>query len=162
MFQVSSKDVIDGGTAAPLLVYDKGGCNGRDCSPQLSWQGAPKGTQSFAITLHDPDAPRNGGWWHWLVFDIPATVNSLPTAAGSADGKALPPQAIQLLNDYGERGYGGPCPPKGHGAHHYVLTVHALRVLTLEAGPDDAPAAVERAILREELGKAVLTFRYGR
>lgn len=162
MFTVSSTDVIEGGTAAPLLVYDKGGCNGRDCSPQLSWEGAPKGTQSFAITLHDPDAPRNGGWWHWLVFDIPSTVHSLPTAAGSADGSALPPQAIQLLNDYGERGYGGPCPPKGNGAHHYVLTVHALRVPTLGAGPEDAPAAVERAILREEIGKAVLTFRYGR
>ena len=90
------------------------------------------------------------------MFDIPATVNSLPSAAGSADGGALPPQAIQLLNDYGERGYGGPCPAKGHGAHHYVLTVHALRVPVLGAGPEDAPAAVECAILREEIGKAVL------
>jgi Raf kinase inhibitor-like YbhB/YbcL family protein len=161
MFTVTSEDVIEGATAAPLLVYDKGSCNGRDCSPQLSWAGAPEGTQSYAITLHDPDAPRNGGWWHWVVFNIPATVHSLPTAAGSADGKALPPGAIQLVNDYGERGYGGPCPPAGHAAHHYILTIHALRVPTLGARAQDTPAVVERTILSEELGKAVLTFRYG-
>lgn len=159
---LTSIDVIDGALAGTSLVYDKGGCTGGNRSPHLSWTGAPPGTKSFAITLHDPDAPRKGGWWHWVAFDLPASTVVLPSGAGDVSGLHMPAGTIQIMSDYRERGYGGPCPPKGHGVHHYHLMLHALDVAHLGSNADAQPADVLRAIVKHELASARLVFLYER
>ena len=95
-------------------------------SPQLSWSDAPKGTAAFAITAYDPDAPSGSGWWHWQIVNIPANVTSLPADAGDQSKKLAPKGSRQIDNDYGFAGFGGACPPGGHGVHRYQFTVHAL------------------------------------
>ncbi|MEM7195874.1 MAG: YbhB/YbcL family Raf kinase inhibitor-like protein [Pseudomonadota bacterium] len=102
------------------------GCSGEDLSPQLSWEGAPEGTEAFAVTVYDPDAPTGSGWWHWQIVNIPKTITSLAAGAGSPNSNMSPSGSIQTSNDYGVAGFGGACPPEGHGAHRYQFTVHAL------------------------------------
>ena len=119
-------NAIRKGKSIPIeQVFNGSGCDGQNISPDLEWSGAPKNTKAFAVTVFDPDAPTGSGWWHWIVFNIPANVNHLALGAGS--GKApLPEGAIQGRNDYGQFGYGGPCPPPGK-PHRYVFTVYALK-----------------------------------
>ena len=93
------------------------GCTGTNQSPQLSWAIVPQGTKSFAVTMYDPDVPTANGWWHWLVFDIPANSNEFMANAGNLDAKLLPEGIIQSGTDYRAKGYGGPFPPEGHGSH---------------------------------------------
>ena len=82
-FTLSSRDFSPGGTLADEQAFDGMGCTGQNLSPELRWSGAPAGTKSFALMLHDPDAPTGGaGWWHWIAFDIPATVTELAKGAG--------------------------------------------------------------------------------
>jgi len=97
-------------------------CDGKDISPQLSWEDAPAGTKSFALSVTDPDAP-GGTWIHWLVHDIPKDVRSI-------DRGSLPKGAKQVENDFGNKDYGGPCPPSG--THRYIFTIYALDAERLE------------------------------
>ncbi|MFT5420719.1 MAG: Raf kinase inhibitor-like YbhB/YbcL family protein [Candidatus Endobugula sp.] len=117
------------------------GCSGEDLSPHLQWSNAPKGTKSFAVTAYDPDAPTGSGWWHWQVINIPANVTQLSNNAGSVKESLSPSGSTQIKNDYGSRGFGGACPPEGHGIHHYRFTVHAISVEKLEL-PEDASGAL--------------------
>ena len=127
-FEVSSADIKDGKTLANAQVFNGFGCTGGNVAPQISWKGAPKDAKSFAVTVYDPDAPTGSGWWHWIVFDIPATFNGLPGGASSApDAKIkLPEGAKQGRNDYGSRDFGGACSPLGDKPLRYIVTVHAL------------------------------------
>ena len=164
-FTVSSADVRDGAFTAKQ-ESNAFGCGGENLSPALSWAGAPAGTRSFAVTVFDPDAPTGSGFWHWIVYDIPATVDSLPSGAGrpAREGAAplLPPGAVQAVTDFGAPAFGGPCPPPGDAAHRYVITVHALRTDHLEV-PEGATSAVVRFILHAHtLATASLTARYAR
>lgn len=118
--EVSSPSVANGASLSPDQV--KNGCGGKNISPALSWSGAPTAAKSFAVTTFDPDA--HDGWWHWIVFDISASVQALPANAGS--GVGLPVGAVQGENDFGDASYGGACPPPGSGQHHYLFTVWAL------------------------------------
>ena len=103
-------------------AFNQFGCKGENISPYLFWSEAPKNTKSFVITLYDIDAPN--GWWHWIVANIPASVNALEENASMA--KHLPKGAFELKNSYGTLGYGGPCPPKNDKAHRYIFTIYAL------------------------------------
>ena len=157
---VSSPDLHPGGTLPLRQVYRGHGCTGANLSPALQWAHAPAGTRSYAITLHDPDAPHPGGWWHWVVYDLPAATTSLPEGAGRADAALLPPGAHQGRNDFGSADYGGACPPPDDHPHRYVLTVHALDVASLGL-PAGAPAAsVADAIRSHQIasGQLVTTF----
>jgi len=138
---LSSNDISHGEMMADTQEFNGFGCSGSDISPHLKWSGAPKGTKSFAITAYDPDAPTGSGWWHWQVVNISKTVMELPTGAGSTKEILAPKGSMQIINDYGDRGFGGACPPPGHGVHRYKFTVHALSVEKLEL-PENASGAL--------------------
>lgn len=137
-FSVSSKDIAHGEFMNKAQEFQGFGCDGGNKSPQLSWSGAPKGTEAFAVFAYDPDAPTGSGWWHWQVVNISKDVNTLD--AGVTDSSASLKDAQQIKNDYGVAGFGGACPPEGHGAHRYQFTVYALsKKLEL---PEDASGAL--------------------
>jgi Raf kinase inhibitor-like YbhB/YbcL family protein len=162
---VTSPDVKEGATIANEQVFKGFGCTGNNVSPALSWSGAPAGTKSFAVSIYDPDAPTGSGFWHWVVFNIPANVSSLPKGAGDAKKKKLTPKgAVQSRTDFGSDGYGGPCPPKGDQPHHYQITVFAVDVDKLPDAKDhNASAALVGFDLHfHTLAKATLTGVYGR
>jgi Raf kinase inhibitor-like YbhB/YbcL family protein len=159
-FTLTSADV--GGQATMRQVFNGFGCTGENMSPQLSWANAPEGTKSFAITVYDPDAPTGSGWWHWLAFDIPATTKGLPAGAGTPGKPGMPEGAIQSRTDFGATGYGGPCPPPGHGLHEYMVTVYALKTDKLGLDANATPAVVGYTINSQMLAKASIVFYYGR
>jgi Raf kinase inhibitor-like YbhB/YbcL family protein len=161
---LSSAEVKDGGTIANDQVFKGFGCTGNNVSPSLSWSGAPAATKSFALSIYDPDAPTGSGWWHWVVFNIPANVTSLPKGAGDVKSAGMPKGAIQSRTDFGADGYGGPCPPPGDKPHRYQITVFAVDVDKLpDAKDDNASAALVGFDLHfHTLAKASLTATYGR
>ena len=162
VFQLSSTDIAPDSEIPSEFLYNGFGCTGTNMSPALSWSGAPEGTNSFAITVFDPDAPTGSGWWHWIVYDISPKVTELKTGAGVLRSLMMPVGAKVGTSDYGTKAYGGPCPPKGHGVHHYVFTVFALTVETLDV-PDDASAALIGFNLHGNmLAKASFTALYSR
>ena len=118
------------------------GCEGGNLSPQLGWSDAPAGTQSFAVTCFDPDAPTGSGFWHWVVVNIPANVTALPLGAGDPAAGRLPGSALQVRTDFGKPGYGGPCPPEGANIHRYVFTLHAVDLKVLPVTADTSAAVV--------------------
>jgi hypothetical protein len=129
---VTSSTFTAGGTLPSTMIYNSFGCTGGDQSPQLTWTAGPTGTVTYAVTIFDPDAPTNVGFWHWLVYNIPSTTTGLAAGipvtgqAGVAGAGVLPAGASQAMDDYGVQGYGGPCPPVGGGTHTYIFTVTAL------------------------------------
>jgi len=162
-FELKSPDIAEGKTIGMKHVFNAFGCTGENLSPALEWSEPPAGTKSFAVLAHDPDAPTGGaGFWHWLAIDLPASARGLPQGAGAPDGKLLPAGAKQLETDFGEIGYGGPCPPKGHGPHRYVFTVYALPVEKLDVAPNARTAIVGFTITQSALAKASLTATFGR
>lgn len=125
-------------------------CEGKNVSPPLAWSGAPAKTQSYALTVEDPDAPK-GTVTHWLMFNIPAKLAALP------DATALPPNAKEGLNSANAKGYHGPCPPSGQ--HHYVFTLYALDAM-LNVTQPPTKAQLEAAMKPHVLGRATLTGLY--
>src|SRR5262249_44010338 len=109
-FSLASTDLV-GGMFSVAQTFNGFGCSGQNVSPALRWSNPPAGTQSFVLTMFDPDAPTGSGFWHWTVFDIPATTTGLPANAGAQAGGSLPAGAVQGYVDFGRPGYGGPCPP---------------------------------------------------
>jgi hypothetical protein len=159
-FDLRSPDVSEGATLSKAQVYSGYGCTGDNLSPALAWTGAPAGTRSFAVTVYDPDAPTGSGWWHWLVYDLPAAINSLPRGIGRS--AELPAGAQQARNDFGTRDFGGACPPPGNKPHRYIFTIHALKVDKLDVPPDASAARVGVAINVNQIDKTSITARYGR
>jgi Raf kinase inhibitor-like YbhB/YbcL family protein len=118
------------------LRYASTGAGGQNVSPPLSWSGAPRGTRSFMLVCVDPDA---NDFIHWIVYDIPASVNSL--SEGVPNESSLPNGAKQAKNDAGTIGYFGPEPPPGE-EHRYVFLLYALAVDTLGLEPGASPESV--------------------
>jgi Raf kinase inhibitor-like YbhB/YbcL family protein len=152
-FEVRSNDVADGQPLNKPHVSGFMGAGGEDVSPHLSWSGAPEGTQSYAVTIYDPDAPTASGFWHWAVFNIPADVSELPTGAS---GTNMPAGAVELRNDGGRTGYAGAAPPPGHGTHHYHVVVHAVDVPSLDIPADASPAYLGFNLFMHTLGRAMI------
>lgn len=159
-FTLKSNDI--GGQSTKKQEFNGFGCTGENASPQLSWSNAPIGTKSFAITMYDPDAPTGSGFWHWVVFDLPSNVNDLVAKAGNVDLKLAPATAIQSKTDFGGNGYGGPCPPVGHGIHEYVFTVHALKTDKLGLDANANPALVGYYLWLNTIEKASIVMYYKR
>ncbi|MDQ0261621.1 YbhB/YbcL family Raf kinase inhibitor-like protein [Sinomonas atrocyanea] len=156
-FTVTSTTVADGQPWPPRQYSGAFGVpGGEDVSPQLSWSGAPEGTKSYAVTVYDPDAPTQSGFWHWAVANIPASVTELAEGAGTATGEDMPDGAIQLKNDGGTAQFVGAAPPAGHGTHRYFITVHALDVEDIGVNGDSSPAFLGFNIFFHTLGRAGL------
>lgn len=161
-FTLSSKEVA-GGKQIPLAqVFGGMGCTGKNLSPGLAWHGAPAGTKSYALTMYDPDAPTGSGWWHWVVYDIPASATSLAPGAGDPARKLLPAGAMQGNTDFGAPGYGGPCPPAGDKPHHYIFTLYALKTARLDVPAGATAAYVGFNIHANAIGSATFTALFGR
>jgi Raf kinase inhibitor-like YbhB/YbcL family protein len=161
-FQLTSPTIKHKGTIGKAHVFDGFGCVGDNVSPELRWTNAPKGTKSFAVTMYDPDAPTGSGWWHWVIFNIPPDISALAAGAGQLGGPGEPQRAVQSMTDFGEPGYGGPCPPAGHKAHRYVFTVYALKVEQLSLKPQASGAMVGYYLNQNALAKASFTGLYSR
>ncbi len=136
------------------------GVNGGNRSPALHWENAPAGTQSFAITVYDPDAPTGSGFWHWVLVNLPATLTALPENAGAAADSLLPAGALQLRNDYGDVGFGGAAPPRGDPPHRYVFRIHALKLAQLPLNAETTNAIARFMIHLNVLDSAAYTGLY--
>ena len=161
-FALSSPTIAPNSTLSKAQVFKGFGCTGDNISPALHWTPGPAGTKSYALTVYDPDAPTGSGWWHWVIYDIPASVTGLAQGAGDVSGKQLPAGAVQGRTDYGSAGFGGACPPVGDKPHHYIFTVYALKQDKLDVPADASPALIGYMIHANELAKASFTARYGR
>lgn len=161
-FEVTSPQIKAGGRVGEEQVFNSFGCQGGNVSPALQWSGAPKGTKSFAVTVYDPDAPTGSGWWHWVVFNIPADATSLAKNAGDPAVNLTPAGSVQSRTDYGKPGYGGACPPVGDKAHRYEFTVYALKIDKLPLDESSPAAMVGFYIHQNLIQKAVLKAQYSR
>jgi Raf kinase inhibitor-like YbhB/YbcL family protein len=158
-FTLTSPDIKPGSKIGEQFVFNSFGCNGPNMSPALTWSGAPPGTKSFVLTIYDPDAPTGSGFWHWVIYNIPASASGLPQGSGMP-GKE-PPGAVQSGNDFGTAGYGGPCPPKGAKPHHYVFTLYAEKTDKLEVPPNPTNAVIGFVTRAGAIAKTGFTAIYG-
>jgi Raf kinase inhibitor-like YbhB/YbcL family protein len=174
-FTFSSPDLA-GGTFTNKFILNGFGCTGQNVSPALTWSHAPAGTRSFAVQVHDLDAPTGSGFWHWAVYNIPASTTALQQGTGNS-AASLPAGAFAGNTDFldtgatgGNGNYGGPCPPAGDMPHRYVFTLYALAVDKIEVAggvPRTATAGLLSFVLNKGvgpalLGKASFTVTYGR
>ncbi len=143
-------------TSLPLVhTFNQFGCSGDNTAPSLAWSPGPEDTQSYAVVAFDPDAPTGVGFFHLLVYNIGKDVTQL-------DPSSLPPGAAYGRNDYGATGYGGPCPPKGHGAHRYVFSVYALNAESLDLGEAPSGALLRFMIKQHAVAAGHIVGYYGR
>lgn len=164
MFTVWSPDLASG-TFDKKFTLNAFGCTGSNLSPAIQWANLPAGTKSLALQVQDKGATTDAGFWHWTVYNIPATASGLPQGAGNAPG-TLPAPAFGGANDFldtgatgGNGNYGGPCPPVGDKPHRYVFTLYALSVADVQAAsgiPKTSTAALHSFILNKGLGDKVL------
>lgn len=162
VFRLTSPDLPSGRFILEQYVANEFGCHGGNQSPALQWSGAPDGTKSFAVTMYDPYKPPVSGWWHWIVYDLPATTVGLPRQAGAAGGAGLPSGAKQGLpdGDAPQPHYYGPCPDQGDPPHHYVITVYALSVDHLDVPSTATAADVDYVIAGKRIGTASIMRPY--
>jgi Raf kinase inhibitor-like YbhB/YbcL family protein len=156
---LTSPDFAEGASLPEAQVLNGFGCAGGNSSPALDWSGAPEGTRSFVLTVHDPDAPTGSGWWHWTVANIPATVTGLAAGASPA---GLPAGAVEGRTDFGTPGFGGACPPEGEAPHRYVFTLFAIPESTLPLDANASGAMVGDYARAMALETATLTALHGR
>jgi Raf kinase inhibitor-like YbhB/YbcL family protein len=154
-FQLASDAFSDGD-----IIPVKFTCDGEDVSPQLSWSGLPQGTRSLALIMYDPDAPA-GTFIHWVIYNIPPTLSQLEEGVGSSGAREIPGVGTQGVNDFGDVGYGGPCPPRGHGPHKYYFALHALSSQLSLRSPATASALLN-SMKGKVLGYSLLMGRYSR
>jgi Raf kinase inhibitor-like YbhB/YbcL family protein len=126
--------------------------DGEDLSPPLSWTNLPPGTRELALIVDDPDAPTSQPWVHWVIYKLPADEQGLVEGIAPVARPTSPAGCAQGKNSWGSLGYKGPAPPKGHGVHHYVFQLFALKdALDLREGLDKGAllAAIRKHILTE-------------
>lgn len=163
-FTLTSPDLPSGKPIGDVFVGRDFGCSGPNQSPALTWKNEPAGTKSFAITMFDTYRPPASGWWHWLVYNLPATTHSLSRNAGTLEGASLPVGTKQGRPDgeVPEGRYYGPCPDVGDKPHHYIITVYALSVDHLDIPATATGAQIDYVISGKVLGKASLDRTYAR
>lgn len=157
---VTAPDFVSKGRITLTYVFNGMGCSGQNISPAIQWANPPEGTKSFAVTMYDPDAPTGSGWWHWVMYNIPASMTGL--AAGVGSGRNAPRGSLQGGTDFGTRGYGGPCPPVGDKPHHYHITVFALKTEKLDVPGNATAAYIGFNLNANKLATARVTGLYAR
>jgi hypothetical protein len=164
VFTLVSPDLPAGKPIAERFTANAFGCHGPNESPALKWSNAPAGTKSFAVTLFDPYRPPASGWWHWVVYDIPATTTGLPRKAGAPGSSDMPQGARQAKPDgeAPEAHYYGPCPDEGDPPHHYTITVYALSVDHLKVPETSTPANIDYEISTKTLAKSTIVRLFSR
>ena len=155
IFKLISNDIKDNQTLSENQIYNGFGCNGKNVSPDLTWINPPINTKSYAIIAHDPDAPKENGWYHWLVINIPQNVKFI-NQGGKIAG------SIETITDFNSYGYDGACPPVGNGEHRYNFTINALNVEKLDLNNNTKPYLVEKEVLAHTIAKSTLTGLYER
>jgi Raf kinase inhibitor-like YbhB/YbcL family protein len=160
--KIESTAFADGARLPKSALFDGMGVGGDNRSPHLRWTDVPEGTQSFAVIVHDPDAPTGTGFFHWIAFNIPADCTELAENAGEKGGGKLPAGAVHGHTDFGTPGYGGAAPPPGHGDHRYEFHVYALDVPSFDLGPGTTAALLRFMMLGHTLAEATYTGTYGR
>ena len=158
-FQAGSTSIGPDGALSADNVIEAYGCHGPNLSPEVHWSGAPAGTKSFAVTVHDVDAPTDSGWWHWAVVDIPATTASLAQNAGAAG--ASPGGGSGYPNGARHANYDGPCPPAGP-AHQYHIAVYAMPGAHADIPPDTGPRGVAVWLKSHALASAEIVPVFGK
>ncbi|HVN71460.1 MAG TPA: YbhB/YbcL family Raf kinase inhibitor-like protein [Desulfomonilia bacterium] len=161
-FKLKSPELNQGKRLNMEQVFSSFGCSGKNISPALTWEGAPKNTKSFAVTVYDPDAPTGSGWWHWVIYNIPANVSELAKNAGDPPSGLAPQGCIQSRTDFGTPGYGGACPPTGDKPHRYQFTVYALDIDKLPLDANASGAMVGFYLHQHTLAKANITVYFSR
>jgi Raf kinase inhibitor-like YbhB/YbcL family protein len=156
--KIESSTFRQGEVIPEVMVFNGMGRTGENRSPQLSWSEVPDGTKSFAVVIHDPDAPTSGGFYHWVLFNIPGETRDLALGAGTAAIEKS--GAVHGHSDFGSHEYGGPCPPPGP-PHHYNLTLYALDVDKLPLDGTTTGAKLEFMMIAHTLAKATITGLYG-
>jgi Raf kinase inhibitor-like YbhB/YbcL family protein len=157
-FHLRSRDVADAATMPVAQRSEIFGAGGQDVSPELTWSGFPERTQSFIVTMYDPDAPTPSGFWHWGVVDLPSDITSLPGGAGNGDDTL--PAGRHITNDAGLRRYVGAAPPPGP-AHRYYIVVSALDVPSVDVPGTASPALTLFQTLANTIARATLVPLYG-
>jgi Raf kinase inhibitor-like YbhB/YbcL family protein len=160
-FVLASDDIAHDELMSMAHVYDGFGLDGQNLSPHLRWFGFPPETGSFAVTCLDVDAPTGSGFWHWVLFDIPAGVTELPRGSGSVGAESVPEGAVHARNDYGDKAYGGAAPPKGDDPHRYVFAVHAVDRPTLGLHTDASAATVGYNLAQHGVARTLLVPTFG-
>lgn len=136
-------------------------CDGGDLSPPLSIQGVPEEAETLALLVDDPDAPGDGAFVHWVLWNLPTDITDLPEEVPKR-GRAPPiDDAPQGSNDFGRAGYGGPCPPKGDGPHTYRFRAFAVDG-ELDLGPGSNGRQLEEALEGRVLAEGQLTGTFER
>ena len=135
-------------------VLNAFGCTGGNISPSLIFEDVPSGAKSLALICHDPDAPRENGWYHWLILNIPVSVKEIK------EGEKI--SYFQTKTDFETMGYGGACPPIGHGIHHYNFTLYALDIEILDVDKNEQPKIVEDLVKSHMIESATITALYSR
>lgn len=159
-FQVNVAGLKTNDTLPARFLYNHAGCSGENISPEISWSGVPASAKSLAIAVWDQDAPVSGGFYHWLILNVPVETKNLPEGAGNVTSHKAPTGAIQLFNDWGEAGYGGPCPP-GHIRHRYHFILYALNA-QLPITPKSKISEAAAAIKQSAIASAEQVLVYGR
>ncbi len=153
------KSNLKAGQPIPADYYANGfGCEAASLSPALEWSNPPAGTQSFAVTFYDQDAPTGSGFWHYVLFDIPVTTRGFQV--GDLSSGRVPAGALESITDAGKPGFFGPCPPPGR-KHRYVYTIHALKVAKLGVPATATPAYVGFNLWMNRLGQATFEVTAG-
>lgn len=155
-FTVSSSSFKNGEKLPSNSESKDFGCNGSNKAPNLSWKNAPSNTQSFAVTVYDPDALNGTGFWHYVAYDIPKKETSLSNL------NKVPGSGVIAKNDNDKSEFTGPCPPVGSGVHHYNFTVYAIDTKKLDVPGSASTAKVVNIINQHTIDSAKITGIYER
>ena len=159
-FRLWSSEFSDNGKLSKIHEFNSLGGDGQNVSPKIDWSDVPDNTQSFALTIYDPDAPTGSGFWHWVIFNIPKSIRSLEQDAGNIATQLAPSETVQVLNDYGEPGFGGPCPPFGDEPNRYEFVLYALDTPKIELDKECTNALVRYYILQHAIENARIVAYY--
>lgn len=159
---ITSPDFKEGQLILEKNVFNGFGCKGENLVPEFTISDVPADAKSLAITMYDPDAPTGSGWWHWIVYNIDPSTKTVKSDAMKTKTATFGKNVSFGKTDFGTYNYGGPCPPVGHGKHHYILAVYALKTDKINVPGDATAAMIGFNIKANTIERASITAIYQR